>query len=60
MVPALKLLLSSIDICVLCLVVTLLVAHCKSQHDVRSWATAFHVLVLTWLVSWRRVKFRQD
>lgn len=49
--PVLKLLLTSIDILVLCVVVALLVNHCKSQHDIRSWATAFYLLVLIWLVS---------
>ncbi|CAM9561386.1 unnamed protein product, partial [Pylaiella littoralis] len=49
--PFLKLLLAGIDVAVLVLVVTILASSCKTkQHGARVWATAFHVLVLCWLV----------
>lgn len=32
-------------------VIALIISHLKSKHDIRSWACAFYLLVLTWLVS---------
>ncbi|CAM9895266.1 unnamed protein product, partial [Scytosiphon promiscuus] len=50
-VPFLKLLLAGIDVGVLFLVAALLISNCKSKrYRSRPWATAFHLLVLGWLI----------
>jgi hypothetical protein len=48
--PVLKLLLASVNMAVLCMVVTLFLNHISSQNDLRSWAPAFYLLASIWLV----------
>eukprot|EP00904_Undaria_pinnatifida_P005066 jgi/Undpi1/168/HiC_scaffold_1.g00165.m1 len=49
--PVLKLVLAAVDAAVLGLVVFLVASNFRSRrHGTRSWATAFHILVLLWLI----------
>lgn len=48
--PIYKLILASINMAILCLVGALLWEHCLGKHRRRSWATAFYLLSVVWLL----------